>query len=66
MGSRSQELPIFVHYCINGKTVLYLPIYDFSVGNYVDIDTVKSVKFFKIYGGCDESSITCRWIWNKN
>lgn len=53
-------------YCINGKTVLYLPIYDFNVGKYVDIDTVKSVKFFKIYGGCDESSITCRWIWNKN
>ena len=48
MGSRSQELPIFVHYCINGKTVLYLPIYDFNVGKYVDIDTVKSVKFFKI------------------
>lgn len=48
MGSRSQELPIFVHYCINDKTVLYLPIYDFSVGKYVDIDTVKSVKFFNI------------------
>ena len=47
MGSRSQELPIFVHYCINGKTVLYLPIYDFNVGKYVDIDTVKSVKFLK-------------------
>ena len=65
MGSCYPLLPIFVHYCINGKTVLYLPIYDFNVGKYVDIDTVKSVKFFKIYGGCDESSITCRWIWTR-
>ena len=48
MGSCYPLLPIFVHYCINGKTVLYLPIYDFSVGKYVDIDTVKSVKFFNI------------------
>lgn len=27
--------------------MLYLPIYDFNVGKYVDIDTVKSVKFLK-------------------